>query len=428
MLSPAYSNTPGESRSEVAESSAVEMRKSGRQLRICTVAYAFHESDSRIMRYTHALAERGDQVDVLSLREDERPKEFVSEGVRVIGIQSRKVNERSKAIYLFRTVLFFLRAMIALSWRHLRARYDVVHVHSMPDFLVFTAWLPKLMGASVILDIHDLLPEFYATKYGVSEESRTFRQLVSLERLSVRFVDHVITANDIWHRKLLNRSARSDKATVMLNYPDLRVFSPQGRDRNDAAFVMLYPGSLQWHQGLDIALTAFAKIKEVVPHAEFHIYGTGPALPSLMALVDTFGLQGRVRFAGMMPLREIARVMEHADLGVVPKRKDSFGDEAFSTKTLEFMAMGLPVLVSDTRVDRYYFDEGVVRFFRGGDADDLAKNMLDLIRDGGARESLRQAGLKFVERNSWNKKKFEYLRLIDDLAGVAAKSRGGDRH
>jgi glycosyltransferase involved in cell wall biosynthesis len=44
--------------------------------------------------------------------------------------------------------------------------------------------------------------------------------------------------------------------------------------------------------------------------------------------------------------------MENADLGVVPKRNDPFGDEAFSTKILEFMAMGVPVIVSETRIDR----------------------------------------------------------------------------
>ncbi len=38
--------------------------------------------------------------------------------------------------------------------------------------------------------------------------------------------------------------------------------------------------------------------------------------------------------------------MWRADLGVVPKRAEGFGNEAFSTKILEFMACGVPVLVS----------------------------------------------------------------------------------
>jgi glycosyltransferase involved in cell wall biosynthesis len=389
---------------------------SRRPLRVCTVAYAFHDSDSRIMRYTHALKARGDEVDVIALRESGRPQVFMSEGVKVIGVQEREVNEQTRFSYLLRIILFFLRTMVVLSWRHLRVRYDVIHVHSVPDFLVFTAWLPKLMGARIVLDIHDLLPELYASKFAMDRKSLTFRLLLAIERISIRFVDHLITANDLWHEKLVERSVARGRATSLMNYPDLEVFTPQGRTRNDGQFVMIYPGSLNWHQGLDIALEAFARIKDKAPHSEFHIYGTGPALDDLIALAKELGLESRVRFSGMLPLREIARVIENADLGVVPKRKNAFGNEAFSTKTLEFMAMGVPVLVSDTKIDTYYFNPSVVRFFRGGSVEDLADQMLALITDGAAREQLRRAGIGFVQKNSWASKKQEYLDLIDALA------------
>ena len=63
---------------------------------------------------------------------------------------------------------FSAQAWAVVTWRHLRRPYDLVHVHNMPDFLVFTAWFPKLTGAKVILDIHDIVPEFYASKFDVS--------------------------------------------------------------------------------------------------------------------------------------------------------------------------------------------------------------------------------------------------------------------
>ena len=65
----------------------------------------------------------------------------------------------------------------------------------------------------------------------------------------------------------------------------------------------------------------------------------------------------------MIPLEEIAKIMAQADLGVVPKRSEGFGNEAFSTKTLEFMALGVPVLASGTKIDHYYFNDSVVEFF-----------------------------------------------------------------
>jgi glycosyltransferase involved in cell wall biosynthesis len=176
---------------------------------------------------------------------------------------------------------------------------------------------------------------------------------------------------------------------------------------------------------VDIAIEAFARIARRVPQAEFHIYGAGSALPDLVALVDRLGLPDRVFFHGLLPLREIARVIEDADLGVVPKRKDSFGDEAFSTKIMEFMAMGVPVIVSDTKVDTYYFNDSIVKFFQGGNIDDLAACMLELINNPAERERLARNAMQFVQANSWNVKKHIYFDLLDSLmkASEAAHPR-----
>ena len=63
--------------------------------------------------------------------------------------------------------------------------------------------------------------------------------------------------------------------------------------------------------------------------------------------------------------------MSGADLGIVPKRANSFGNEAYSTKIMEFMSLGVPMVVSDTKSDRYYFDDSVVRFFESGNPEVL---------------------------------------------------------
>jgi hypothetical protein len=61
-----------------------------------------------------------------------------------------------------------------MSLRHLRARYDVIHVHSVPHFEVFPAVVPRLMAARVILETHDIGVEFCATKFKASEGSMAF--------------------------------------------------------------------------------------------------------------------------------------------------------------------------------------------------------------------------------------------------------------
>jgi glycosyltransferase involved in cell wall biosynthesis len=244
-----------------------------------------------------------------------------------------------------------------------------------------------------------------------------FDAMVWVEKESCAFADHVIIPNHLWLQRLTSRSAAPSKCSVIMNYPDPSIFYRRGRTRTDNRFVILYPGTLAVHQGLDVAIRAFAKIKSVVPEADFHIRGAGPARESLEALVKELHLEDRVFFLPGMPMWEIAQVMEDADLAVVPKRKDTFGNEAFSTKTLEFMSVGVPLLVSDTAVDLYYFNDQIVTFATSGDEDDFAAKMVQLIRNPALRQKQVQNADEFVKLNSWEVRKAEYLNLVDSLTG-----------
>ena len=65
----------------------------------------------------------------------------------------------------------------------------------MPDFLVFSALVPKILGAKVILDLHDPMPELMMTIFGLREQSFSVRVLKLLEKLSLGFADAVLTVN-----------------------------------------------------------------------------------------------------------------------------------------------------------------------------------------------------------------------------------------
>lgn len=132
-----------------------------------------------------------------------------------------------------------------------------------------------------------------------------------------------------------------------------------------------------------------------------------------------------VIFHEPLSLREIAKVVSAADLGVVPKRADSFGNEAYSTKIMEFMSLGVPVVVSATRVDRYYFDDSVVRFFTSGDVDMLATAMYEVLTDNELRDSLIQNASAYAKQNSWERHKDAYLELIDCLIAQRARRNEG---
>ena len=354
------------------------------------VTHSFYESDNRVMRYAETLAQRGDEVEVVALRRGaDVPREEVLGGVRVFRIQDRfGKTQQSKAGYLWPLLRFLIVASTWLTRKHWRRRYDLVHVHNIPDFLVFAAWYPKLTGAKVILDIHDIVPEFFGSKFAVGPHSPLVRALRLVEKLSAALADHVILANHLWLEKYAARSARREKCSVFLNHVDAQMFRPNPTRKPNGKPLILFPGGLQWHQGLDIAIRGFDKLRRQLPEAQFHIYGEGNMKPELVRLAAELGLNGSVRFFEPLRLHEIAGVMANADLGVVPKRADSFGNEAYSTKIMEFMSAGVPVAVSETRIDRFYFDDSLVRFFESGNPDALAAAMLELLGNAQLRQGM----------------------------------------
>jgi glycosyltransferase involved in cell wall biosynthesis len=382
---------------------------------ICMLAYAFYESDNRIKRYADALIARGDTVDIIALRSDVTPQYEKINNLNIYRIQKRLINEKGKISYLIKLLVFLLKSFLFISKKHLQKPYDLIHVHSVPDFEVFAALLPKLLGSSIILDVHDIVPEFYASKFSGSKDSFLFKALVKIEQLSIKFSDHVIISNHLWHKTLTSRSVNESKCTTVMNYPDENIFYQRPKTRLDGKFIMVYPGTLGWHQGLDIAIKAFAKIADQAPEAEFHIYGRGPERDNLAALIAALHMKNKIFLKNPLPINKIAEIMANADLGVVPKKNDPFGGEAFSTKILEFMSLGIPVIVSGTKIDKHYFNDSVVKFFNPDDINDLAQSMLTLLKDKKQCDTLRDNALCFVEDYRWSKKKNEYFELVDSL-------------
>lgn len=368
------------------------------------------------MQYCNALARRGDSVDVLCIGRPGQPKHQVIDNVHLFRLQTREVNERTRFSYMWRLLRFLVISGSVLTWRNLSRRYTLIHVHNLPNFLVFSALVPKLLGTPVILDIHDLQPEMYGDKFKTPQNSWVFQTLVRTEKLAIAFSTHTIIANHIWHERLLSRSAPANKLTTIRNCPDPRFFHSYPRQARNGKFLIVYPGSLNWYQGVDVAIKAFARVAGQMPNAQFHVYGAGPSKPDLIQLASKFGLSDRVLFHASVPATEIAKVMSSADLAIEPKQARSrFANEAASTKILEFMAVGVPLIVSRTTVHSYYFNDSMVKFFTPGDDAELAQYILELYRNSWLRERLVANARQHVDTNNWGVKQHEYLALIDWL-------------
>lgn len=399
-------------------------------MRVCLVAHKFYEINTHMRQFASAFTGPGDMVDVIAVRHAESLKHETIDGVNVYRIQERVDDEHRPVDHLVNTTLFLLRAALILAMKHLREPYDLIHIQTIPDFLVFAALLPKICGTPIILDMRDLSPELYASKFKTAENGGIVRALRWVEKVSAKFADHVIVANPLWLERVITRSAVASKCSMFWSYPDPRLFHPRPRVRQDGKFVLLYPGTLHWHQGVDIAIRAMPKILQHIPEAELHIQGYGPGKPDLMALSKRLNLEGKVLFDDVMPTREMAERMSQCDVGLVPKRVSSvFGNEAASTKIAEFMATGVPVVASLTKIESSMYDDSMLRFFQSEDEQALADAVTDLYRDPVLRANLTANATRYIELNNWVSKIPEYTRLARGLTNAksisATKSEAG---
>jgi len=384
-------------------------------LSVCVIAHTVFASDGRVRREAECLAERGDRVDVFCLRQEEEPSEEVFNNIHLYRIKRYRKPLRPLAI-LGELFLFLVLSCLQTTLHFWRKRYRVIHVHTIPDFAVFAALIPKLCGASIILDMHETMPELFMRKFGVSGAHWMVRILKVVERLSARLADHVIVATPFCRETVIQRSVSADKCTAVLNLPDSKYFHRRGTAQADGpgGFKLVYPGTLSEHHGVDVAIRAIAQVRARgdIP-LEFHIYGFGPERERLISLTKKLKLEDVVRFHAEVPIEQLARVLRSMDVGLVPKKGGTFADEAMSTKLFEFAALGLPVIASRTTGDSLYFNDSMVSFFEPGNERELAKSIVKLYRDPQYRQGLVMNSQRVFESVSWESEKTSFYAIVD---------------
>jgi glycosyltransferase involved in cell wall biosynthesis len=387
-----------------------------RPLRVCVIAFTHFATDARVRREAEALLDRGDSVDVLCLR-DRSEYGGARPGLRLYGLWTPRYRGSSAVRYAAQYLAFFLLASAWAARLTLRRRYDVVHVHTMPDFVVFAALVPKLLGANVVLDIHDLMPELYASKFGLSPSHRGIRALRWLERRSVAFADCAIAVHEPHLDGLVGHGNPRERLRVVMNAPDPKLFAPRPQGQPAArGLSLVYHGTVAERHGLEVALRALALVRSEIVDLDFRLIGDGDDMDRVLHLVDELDLGDVVRVTrGFVPLEEIIPEIANADVGIVPILDDPFTRYMLPAKLLEYVALGIPVVCSETPAVRAYFDDSMIQFFTPGDSDDLARKLIDLHRSPARRRDLARAADGFNARFGWEAQRAAYYRVIDGL-------------
>ena len=285
--------------------------------------------------------------------------------------------------------------------------------------MIFSALIPKVFNAKVLLDIHDIGPELFMRKLNISENSLAIKLLKFIEKISIKFSDHVIVVSDLWKKKLAKRSVSPDKCSVILNVPyDEHIYLRTTTLYEKKTLDIYYPGSLEEHFGVDTLIEAMPMVKDEVPNTMLHIYSgkKGRMLDYLKKRIIDLGIENYIDFNDYVPFTELPEILKNADIGVVPTKGGIFSDEAVSMKSLEFMSLGIPIVISRTKAHFYYYSTDMVRFFEPSNAKDLAEALISLLKSPTQRQKLVENSTVFINKYSWQKStKMTYIDIIRKL-------------
>jgi glycosyltransferase involved in cell wall biosynthesis len=385
---------------------------------VMMAAYTNYRRDPRVKREAEALVEAGHRVVFLARRQRGEPNRETIAGVEVIKTIGAMDKCTSFAQYMVDYATFFIM-IVGHLLRH-PLRYQLVHINNMPDFLVFAAWLPRLLGRPVIHDVHDLMPELYAERIASGQKHWMLRVLALQERWSGRFATVVLTVEERLKDILSERGIPRAKIHVLMNLPDERIFAarePLQRKGDDMPFVMVYHGTLARRLGLDIAIEAVATVRVEIPRMELRIVGAGEERARLIELRDRLGLRDVVTFSeGFVPVERIPAIIRDADVGIIPLRACSGTDIMLPTKLLEYVSVGIPCIVPRSGTITRYFDEQMVQFFEAESVDSLADAILGLYTNPERRTALAQcASERFGKDHRWSEHKKLYTGLVERL-------------
>jgi glycosyltransferase involved in cell wall biosynthesis len=374
--------------------------------------------EPRAEREAVAAVDASYTVDVICLR---RPHELAvetTEGVTSIRLPVQHVRGVSAVRSITEYIRFTMRATVAVLKLHRQEKVDIVYVHAPPDFLIAAALIPRLLGACVVLDIHDLSPDMFHARFGGRRFAHPAERTLRLvERAACALAHRVVTVHEPYREELVEHGVPRSKIAVVMNAPDTeaindaRAAAAAGADPD--RFVVSYHGTITHWYGVELVIEAVARLRERLPDIRAAILGEGDALAAVEQLASRLGVEKRIEFhKGFVSHEEALRRVASASCGVIPNRRSQLNRFALSSKLLDYVLLGVPVVVARLETLAAHFSPEEVTFFEGDDAESLAEAIAWVAEHPtDARERAERARRR-AEEYSWAKSRARLLEAL----------------
>ena len=367
--------------------------------------------DHRIRKQVDDLHASGYRVSVVTRSDPANGRYRDRPGITVLEYPAPR-EPRGKIGYVGEYGASFCWAVVLSLAVRLRSRVDVVQFCQPPDIYFPLAWVLRGLGAKVVAEQRDLMPELFAARY-----DRASPVLMSvlrwLERRTQRAVHHSLCTNETARRRLIGAGAAPETVTIVGNGPILRRVGAAAADhalRGERKFLCCWVGMMGRQDRVDLLLHAIAHIVHDLGRTDcgFAIVGDGECLAEARAQSARLGLQSWVEFPGWLPEDQVFSYLATADLGL----DTSLQGEISPVKLLEYMAFGLPFVAFDVAETRVMGQDASV-LVPPGDVESFAQQVAALLDDAARRYELGAAGRERVRSDlAWERQSVAYLKVM----------------
>jgi glycosyltransferase involved in cell wall biosynthesis len=258
--------------------------------------------------------------------------------------------------------------------------------------------------------MYELTPEMTAARFRGSAGRALVRVNRWVEGAAVRWADHVIVVSRPCFDALRARGVKPDRMSVVLNTSAATAAGPaEGRGGPPA---LITHGTLVERYGVDVVIRAMAILGSSCPELSLRVVGGGEQMDALQQLSRALGVADVVTFTGNLPWSETLREVRRATLGVVAVLADGYGQLMLPVKLLEYARFGVPAVCSRLPAIQAYFSADAVAYFRPGDEQELAAQVLTLLRDPELARRQAARAQETVRRMAWDHVRFDYLRAL----------------
>ncbi len=384
-----------------------------REKRVCIIRHNYYPQESHIRRDAETLRDTGYEVDIICLKYKNQPYFEVVNGVNVYRVPVS--HQRGRILrYIIEYIAFFILSFLKLNLLYLKKKYIVIEVDTMPDFLVFAAIIPNILGAKVILYMFENMPELYSFEHKLSIEHPVVRFLKIVEKLSLKFADKIIVTHEPACRIFAKHRIPKSKFAIVLNVPDEKKFIlPSSKLSNSYSneFCLVSHGSILRRYGFQVIIKSLKVLESKIPNLRLLIVGDGEYRHSIEKLVWELNLDEKVLFIGFIPFEQIPAVISKTHIGIVPM----LADLMLPNKLFEYIILDIPSIVSDLPTMREYFNKDCVMYFEPGNPKDLAKKILYLYNHPEKRKELVKNSSKVYEKYRWSNMRKKYIAVYEDL-------------